>query len=84
MTGWLQCRLDPGMFSDEVTVSYPAASDDQWQKSVFVPRTSVRYAGEHDGEVMVKVFVKDGFTFAVLPSPWGDVVTVEGADLKRQ
>jgi hypothetical protein len=84
MTGWLLCRLDSGMFSDEVAVTYPAASSNHWQKSVFVPRTFVRSASEHQGEVKVRVVVKDGARYAVLPSPRGDIVRIEGADLKQQ
>jgi hypothetical protein len=37
---WLRCKVDRGMFSDEVAVTYPATTP--WQKSVFVPRSSVR------------------------------------------
>jgi hypothetical protein len=71
------------MFSDEVAVTYPASSN-HWQKSVFVPRTFVRSASEHQGEVKVRVLERDGAKFAVLPTPYGDVVRVEGADLKQQ
>lgn len=83
MTGWLLCRLDSGMFSDEVVVSYPASSS-QWQRSGFVPRSFVRSASEHQGEVKVRVLVQDGRKFAVLPTPDGDIVRVEDADLKQQ
>jgi hypothetical protein len=83
MTGWLRCRLDSGMFSDEVAVTYPA-TEGHWQKSVFVPASCVRVEGEHSGEVMVKVVEKDGARYAVLPSPRRDMVRVEGADLKQQ
>ena len=84
MTGWLLCRLDSGMFSDEVAVTYPASSSNHWQKSVFVLRTFVRSASEHEGEVKVRVLVRDGEKFAVLPTPDDDIVRVEGADLKQQ
>lgn len=72
------------MFSDEVAVTYPASSSDRWQKSVFIPRTFVRSFSEHEGDVKVKVLMKDGAKFAVLPTPYGDIVRVEGADLKQQ
>jgi len=84
MTAWLRCRLDSGMFSDEVAVTYPAASKNEWQKSVFVPSACVRRESEHQGEVKVSVVVKDGKRYAVLPSPRRDIVTVEDADLKQQ
>lgn len=84
MTGWLLCRLDSGMFSDEVAVTYPPAAPDHWQKSVFVPRTCVRQQSEHQGEVMVRIVVKDGTRYAVLPSPRGDIVRVEGTDLRQK
>ncbi len=82
MTAWLRCRLDSGMFSDEVAVTYPAAST-HWQKSVFVPRSCVRPEGEHQGAVMVKVLVTDGACFAVLPSTQCDIVEVQDADLHQ-
>lgn len=83
MTAWLRCRLDVGMFSDEVAVTYPAASCDTWQKSVFVPSTCVRHDSEHDGEVRVNLVVKDGCRYAVLPSARRDIVSVDDADLTR-
>jgi hypothetical protein len=82
MSAWLRCRLDSGMFSDEVAVTYPATTD-QWQKSVFVPSSCVRGA-ELKGEVKVEVLVKDGTRYAVLPSSQRDIVKVEGADLVQQ
>jgi hypothetical protein len=81
MNAWLRCRLEKGMFSDEVAVTYPAFSPAQ--KSVFVPRSCVREGGEHQGEVMVTVVVKDGAQFAVLPTPRRDIVRVEDADLRQ-
>jgi hypothetical protein len=83
MTGWLRCRLDTGMFSDEVAVTYPPTAE-IWQKSVFVPRSCVREEGQHQGTVKVDVVVKDGANFAVLPSSQRDIVKVIGADLQRQ
>lgn len=84
MTAWLRCRLDDGMFSDEVAVTYPASDKLHWQKSVFVPRSYVRSGGEQHGEVMVNVVVKDGTRYAVLPSPRRDIVKVEDADLEQR
>jgi hypothetical protein len=71
------------MFSDEVAVTYPAAAVNHWQKSVFVPRSFVRSASEHRGEVQVRVVVMGDTRYAVLPSPRGDIVRVEGADLSQ-
>jgi len=72
------------MFSDEVAVTYPAAASQEWQKSVFVPRSFVRNENEQQGEVMVKVVVKDGKRYAVLPSSQRDIVRAEDTDLKQQ
>jgi hypothetical protein len=86
MTAWLRCRLDNGMFSDEVAVTYPASAE-HWQKSVFVPISCVRGLqpqGEGQGEVKVNVLIKDGARFAVLPSSQRDIVKIEGADLVQQ
>lgn len=82
MTAWLRVRVDNGMFSDEVAVTYPASAD-QWQKSVFVPAAFVRGA-KPQGEVKVDVLIKDGTRYAVLPSPQRDIVKVEGADLVQK
>lgn len=81
MTAWLRCRLDKGMFSDEVAVTYPAVEKD-WQQSVFVPRSFVRAESEHRGEVMVSVFESDGAQFAVLPSAPDEIVEIVGDDLR--
>lgn len=80
MNGWLRCRLDVGMFSDEIAVTYPPTNP-HWQKSVFVPRIHVR---ERDGLVHVHIVNKDGERYAVLPSPRRDIVRFEEADLVQQ
>jgi hypothetical protein len=84
MTAWLRCRLDRGMFSDEVAVTYPAATHEECQKSVFVPRSCVRSETEHQGEVMVKVVAVNGTRYAVLPNSECDIVWPEDADLTPQ
>jgi hypothetical protein len=85
MTAWLRCRLDMGMFSDEVAVTYPAgAGPGYWQKSVFVPSTCVRKEGENQGKVKVVIIVKQGQRFAVLPSSQRDIVTPAEADISQQ
>lgn len=78
---WLTCKLDAGMFSDEVAVTYPAS--DHWQKSVFVPKKCVRgdESGE-TGEVRVTVLIRDGKRYAVLPSSQCDIVKVDESDLR--
>jgi hypothetical protein len=82
-SAWLRCRLDMGMFSDEVAVTYPPV-ESRWQKSVFVPRACVRSDGEHEGAVKVNVVVKNGARFAVLPSSQRDIVKIEDADLQQR
>jgi hypothetical protein len=84
MTAWLRCRLDSGMFSDEVAVTYPASANNASQKSVFVPRSSVRGEIGSQGEVLVSVVVNDGTHYAVLPNSQCDIVKAEDADLRQQ
>jgi hypothetical protein len=72
------------MFSDEVAVTYPASANNVWQKSVFVPRSSVRGEIGSQGEVSVSVVVKDGIHYAMLPSSECDIVKAEDADLTQQ
>lgn len=82
---WLRCRITSGMFSDEVAVTYPAHNG-EWQKSVFVPRRCVRIENGKSseiGEVQVRVVVKDGRRYAVLPSSRRDIVTVDASDLRN-
>lgn len=84
MTAWLRCRLDMGMFSDEVAVTYPAgAGSGYWQKSVFVPSTCVRQESENTGKVKVVLIVKEGQRFAVLPSSQRDIVTPAEGDITQ-
>lgn len=75
---WLRCRLDKGMFSDEVAVTYPP--EGAHRKSVFVPRSQVDGAGMQ-GRVRVLVTERDGKTFATLPSDRRDMVTVLSGDI---
>ena len=78
--GWLRCRIDSGMFSDECAVTYPAT--DNWRKSVFVPSSCVRTNGlVGSGDVLVRVLIRDERTFAVLPSSQQDIVRVDENDL---
>lgn len=82
MIAWLRCRLDIGMFSDEMAVTYPPFGS-QWQKSVFVPTACVHREDARSGMVKVDVLVKDGARFAVLPSQQRDVVKVHDGDLQQ-
>ena len=79
---WLACKVDRGMFSDEIAVTYPET--EQWQKSVFVPAGFVRHFTPGDvGEVRVVVLTKDGKRYAVLPSSQRDIVKIEESDLRK-
>jgi hypothetical protein len=83
MNGWLRCRLDDGMFSDEMAVTYPATQHER-QMSVFVPSAYVRPESKHCGDVMVEVLEAAGARFAVLPSSERDIVRIEAAaDLRH-
>lgn len=76
---WLTCRVDQGMFSDELAVTYPASG--QHQKSVFVERTAVEGSPGGTGRVRVRVIERDGNMMAVLPSPTQDIVYVQAGDI---
>lgn len=84
MNAWLRCKLDSGMFSDELAVTYPPSATTVWQKSVFVPRSYVRCETESQGEVMVSVVVQDGAHYAMLPNSERDIVKADAADLRQQ
>lgn len=78
-TRWLQCRLDKGMFSDELAVTYPA--EGQEQKSVFVSNVAIEGQPGQTGKVRVTLVRRNGMLFAVLPSSNQDIVTVREEDL---
>ncbi len=61
MSKWIQCRISPGMFSDERTVEV----DD---RAFFVNKASVREEGDGNGCVEVKVVEVDGQKWAVMPT----------------
>ena len=82
MAAWLRCRLDVGMFSDEVVVTYPP-NEEHWLKSLFVPESCVRRENGLRGVVNVRVLVQNGAQFAELLSPQRDIVRIQAADLQR-
>lgn len=75
---WLACRIDKGMFSDELAVTYPP--DGKKQKSVFVSRSSIRGNEGQTGKVQVLLIDQGGGLLAVLPSAYRDIVTVRGEE----
>ena len=79
---WLACRVDQGMFSDELAVTYPATGT--WQKSVFVDRSAVRGEIGDVGQVRVALLRKGGSIIAVLPSPERDIVYVDPGDIREE
>jgi hypothetical protein len=76
---WLVCRIDKGMFSDELAVTYPAAGTEQ--KSVFVADSATQGRPGQTGKVLITLFRRNGAMFGVLPSSNQDIVTVREADL---
>lgn len=76
---WLVCRIDKGMFSDELAVTYPAEGEQQ--KSVFISNSAVQGQPGQTGKVRVTLVRRNGSLFAVLPSSNRDIVTVREADL---
>ena len=76
---WLTCRLDKGMFSDEMAVTYPAVGP--VVVSVFVPADAVRGRQGGLGKVRVNVTHHGNTTVAILPTDYGEAVAVADADL---
>ena len=83
MNAWLRCKLNTGMFSDEVAVTYPSSAGAARQISVFIPRSYVRGDEEGQGEVLVDVGEMNGTCYAVLPNSYRDIVWPDAADLSR-
>jgi hypothetical protein len=76
---WLSCRLDKGMFSDEIAVTYPAFG--HALLSVFVPASAVSGKPDGPGKVRVQVARHGNATLAILPTDYRESVTVTEADL---
>ena len=76
---WLVCRIDKGMFSDELAVTYPAEGEQQ--QTVFVSDAAVWGRPGQTGKFRVAGVRRDGALFAVLPSSERDLVTVREVDL---
>lgn len=79
MHGWLACKLDKGMFSDEMAVTYPA--EGTFQKSVFVEKSAVEGGPGERGRVRVRLVRQNGSVLAVLPSANQDIVYVQPQDI---
>ncbi|VTU00846.1 unnamed protein product [Gemmataceae bacterium] len=76
---WLACRIDKGMFDDELAVTYPA--EGERQKSVFVSNSAAQGQPGQTGKVRITLIRQNGTLFGVLPSSNQDIVTVREADL---
>lgn len=76
---WLICRLEKGMFSDEMAVTYPAVGNAL--VSVFVPATEVRGQQGETGKVRVQVTHRGNTTVAILPTDYQESVAVQDTDL---
>ncbi|MCA9081666.1 MAG: hypothetical protein KDA58_13975 [Planctomycetaceae bacterium] len=77
---WLTCRIDEGMFSDEVAVTYPDQAAPR--VSVFVPRSEVQGATGGHGRVRVRLIERQGSLFAILPTQQRDIVLVSRGDVE--
>ncbi len=76
---WLECKLDKGMFSDEVAVTYPASR--YIKKSVFVPVEFVQGNLGSCGKVRVSIRRHNNKIFAILPNSEHDIVEVNEIEL---
>lgn len=76
---WLACRIDKGMFNDELAVTYPAEGEKQ--KSVFVSNSAAQGQPGQTGKVRITLIRQNGTLLGVLPSSNQDIVTVREADL---
>jgi hypothetical protein len=77
---WLRCKVDKGMFSDEVAVTYPASGT--VLMSVFVPKSAVEGTPGGIGRVRVLLASRDSRAVA-LPTEYQDVIPVSESDLSE-
>lgn len=80
MEGWLKCRVVNGMFSDEFTVVIRRRGNGSVE--FFVPNDQVKRGTGECGSVRVKVFRRHDGPWVELPTPYGDSVPVEEAELQ--
>lgn len=77
MPKWLKCKIDKGMFSDELTVTVHSKTGEA--VAVFVPRQS---ADLQKSRVRVNAFEQTGGTVAILPDEHRSMVDVSAEDLQ--
>jgi hypothetical protein len=77
MPKWLKCKIEKGMFSDELTVTVHTCNGESI--AVFVPKQA---ADRQNNRVQVKAFEKHGKMIAVLPDENQSVIDVRTADLQ--
>jgi hypothetical protein len=74
---WLRLdKVEPGMFSDELTVVLKRANGDP--ESFVVPKSAVEQA---ERRLRVHVREEGGTKWAEIPSPYRDLVPVRASDL---
>lgn len=68
---WIECRVSPGMFSDERAVEL-------CERSFFVEKKSIRHE-QNDGRAEVEVLIVEraGKRWAVLPTNFRETVLLE-------
>lgn len=77
-TQLLICRVQDGMFGDELAISYPRTKA---AAGYFVPRESVVERKGEEGKVKVSVIQRDSEAWVVLPTPQRTVIQVNTGDL---
>lgn len=77
MSKWLKCKINKGMFSDELNVTVNTSSGDVF--AVFVPKLE---ADDRKNLVKVHVYEREGKTIAVLPDELQSVIAVNESDLQ--
>lgn len=81
---WLNCRIGPGMFSDEYTVTVePKLSKGTEVRSLFVEKGLVEpmNGDGSKGRVRVQVFRRDATLWAILPTEDQLAIPVDEVDL---
>jgi len=78
MAKWLKCKIQNGMFSDEVTIVFRTLSGENI--AVFVPKDSAQGQASN-GRVKVRVDETSGRTIAIFPDANQSVIDIDSAEL---
>lgn len=77
-SAWLNCKVLPGMFSDESVIQVSVGN---LSRSFIVPKSALEPSGSPD-RIRVDVFSSSDTRWAILPTDYRDSIPVGEGDLE--